>query len=92
MTFFQLKWNAQKKNINITELKKWLEVGKPFEEDDEILAFKKAKETEARKNGKSVGEIIKTRSAGTGGNNTINEGKYTPVEMLHPGRESKIHL
>ncbi|CAG8477955.1 16852_t:CDS:10 [Rhizophagus irregularis] len=82
----------KKKNINITELKKWLEVGKPFEEDDEILAFKKAKETEARKNGKSVGEIIKTRSAGTRGNNTINEGKYTPVEMLHPGRESKIHL
>ncbi|PKY43128.1 hypothetical protein RhiirA4_457067 [Rhizophagus irregularis] len=81
MTFFQLKWSAQK-NINITELKKWLEVGEPFEEDDEILAFKKAKETEARKNGKSVGEIIKTRSA----------GKYTPVEMLHPGRESKNHL
>uniref|UniRef100_U9SJG8 BED-type domain-containing protein n=2 Tax=Rhizophagus irregularis (strain DAOM 181602 / DAOM 197198 / MUCL 43194) TaxID=747089 RepID=U9SJG8_RHIID len=55
-------------NLPITTFAKfmivlWLEVGKPFEEDDEILAFKKAKETEARKNGKSVGEIIKTRSA-----------------------------
>ena len=30
---------AHKKNINITELKKWLEAGEPFEEDDEVLGI-----------------------------------------------------
>ena len=28
-----------KKNINISELKKWLEAGEPFEEDDEVLGI-----------------------------------------------------
>jgi len=28
-----------KKNINVTELKKWLEASEPFEEDDEVLCI-----------------------------------------------------
>ncbi|RGB42573.1 hypothetical protein C1646_750752 [Rhizophagus diaphanus] len=56
------------------------EAGEPFEEDDEVLAFKEYKEIEARKNGvnfESVGEVIRTKSAD---------------KMIKPGRLAHLIL
>ncbi|GES86621.1 hypothetical protein GLOIN_2v1470429 [Rhizophagus clarus] len=38
--------------------KNWLEFGEPFEEDDEVLAFKEAKKREAHKNGARENDTI----------------------------------
>ncbi|PKY57828.1 hypothetical protein RhiirA4_479198 [Rhizophagus irregularis] len=67
-----------RKSINITALKNITEY----------------KEIEARKNGvnfESVGEVIRTKSAGAGGRNFANgeerrSGKFTPTRMIKPGR------
>ncbi|CAB4440547.1 unnamed protein product [Rhizophagus irregularis] len=67
-------WRSVPKNL-LTALKEWEEAGEPFEDDDEVLAFIEYKESKAYKNGErpgSLGEILRTNSAGAGGRNSLN--------------------
>ncbi|CAB4471247.1 hypothetical protein RhiirA5_410473 [Rhizophagus irregularis] len=81
---------SARKAFDIPKLKKWLEDGAPYEEEEEALVYREYKEREARKNDGSAGEVGEG-SVGAIRCNYNNGGKQAngTAHRTYPNNEPK---